>query len=64
MTRKQLVQLRALQGRRVNLALADGSRIDACDLISVGLGGGAKAWVYSNGDDHFVPVTDVVDFWE
>jgi hypothetical protein len=64
MTRKRLVELRGLQGHRVNLALTDGSRIDGCDLISIGLGGRAKAWVFSNGTDRFVPVTDVVDFWQ
>lgn len=52
-----------LEGRRVNLALADGSRLDDCELVSAGRGT-ATLWLFVNGDDVFVPVTDVTDAWE
>ncbi len=52
-----------LEGRRVNLALTDGSRLDDCELVSAGHGT-ATLWVFVNGDDLFVPVADVTDAWE
>ena len=52
-----------LEGRRVSLALIDGSRLDDCELVSVGHGA-ATLWLYVNGDDVFVPVVDITDAWE
>ena len=52
-----------LEGRRVNLALVDGSRLDDCELVSAGHGA-ATLWVFVNGDDLFVPFADVTDAWE
>ena len=52
-----------LEGRRVSVALADGSRLDDCELVSTGHGAGTL-WLFVNGDDVFVPVVDVTDAWE
>jgi hypothetical protein len=52
-----------LEGRRVSLALADGSRIDDCELVSAGHGAGTL-WLFVNGDDVFVAVDDITDAWE
>ncbi len=55
--------LRHLEGRRVNLALIDGSRLDDCELVSAGHGR-ATLWLFVNGADVFVPFTEVTDAWE
>jgi len=52
-----------LEGRRVSLALIDGSRLDDCELVSAGHGV-ATLWLFVNGDDVFVPVEEVTDAWE
>ena len=52
-----------LEGRRVSLALADGSRLDDCELVSAGHGA-ETLWLFVNGDDMFVPVAHVTDAWE
>lgn len=58
------VNLEALEGRHVSLALVDGSRIDDCQLVSAPRARAATVWLFSNGDDLFVDVADVVDVWE
>jgi hypothetical protein len=52
-----------LEGRRVSVALADGSRLDDCELVSAGHGA-ETLWLFVNGDDMFVPVVEVTDAWE
>ena len=61
MTARQRSKLRSLQGRKVHLALADGSRIDDVSLVSAGT---RTVWVFANGEDAFIPVVEVVDAWE
>jgi hypothetical protein len=61
MTRERKIELGHLEGRRVNLSLVDGSRIDDCQLV---LAGRFKLWVFVNGHDTFVHVDRVTDFWE
>ena len=61
MTKQRRLQLSQLEGRRVNLSLIDGSRIDDCQLV---LAGRAKLWVFVNGHDNFVNVSRITDFWE
>ena len=56
--------LRTLQGRRVALALADGDRLDDCDLISVPRDENAPLWLYAGGTDRFVARGMIVDAWE
>jgi hypothetical protein len=64
MTKKDRGQLKELEGHRVNLALADGSRIDDCELVSVGGVRRGHLWVHANGSDAFVPMSNVSDVWE
>jgi hypothetical protein len=60
----RLGQVRELEGRQVSLALVDGSRIDDCSLVSVGRGRATTVWIFTNGEDAFLDVSDVVDVWE
>jgi hypothetical protein len=46
------------------VALADGSCIDDCQLVSAGHHGARSLWVYANRADRFVPMVDVIDLWE
>jgi hypothetical protein len=55
--------IRWLEGRHVSVALADGSRIDDCELVSA-CHGLQSLWLYTNGADIFVPLVDVTDLWE
>ena len=64
MSQERIAELRSLEGRRVGVALADGSRIDAAELVSAGRSGACTLWVFTNGADAFVPLPDVVDVWE
>jgi hypothetical protein len=57
-------RLRTYEGRQVCLALAGGTRIDDCQLISAGRPGTSTVWVFSSGADTFVPLADVLDVWE
>ena len=56
--------LKQLEGHRVNVALADGSRIDDCELVSVSRGRRGHLWDHANGGDAFVPMSQVSDVWE
>ena len=56
-------QLQSFEGRQVCLSLADGSRIDDCQLVSAGRPGVRTLWVFSNGRDAFLPVEKVIDLW-
>ena len=65
MTDDRAVELNEdLEGRRVSVALVDGSRIDDCDLVSAGHHGAKSLWLYTNGADIFVSLADVTDIWE
>jgi hypothetical protein len=55
---------RDLEGRRVSIALVNGSRLDDCELISAGRRGDDRLWLFSNGADTFVPKAEIVDLWE
>ena len=57
-------QLAALEGRQVNVALRDGSRIDDCQLVSTGRTRVASIWLFANDTDTFVALDDVTDSWE
>jgi hypothetical protein len=56
--------LHTLEGRQVSVALRNGSRIDDCQLVAAPRAGTATLWLFSNGDDLFVPAGDVTDVWE
>jgi hypothetical protein len=57
-------QLRTLQGRHVNVAFHDGSRIDDCQLISAGRPGTGTVWLFAQGMDLFLPTSTIADCWE
>ena len=56
--------LTMLEGRQVSVALHDGTRIDDSSLVSSGRRHARTLWLFSNGEDVFVPLDDVVDVWE
>ena len=64
MSRTRLNDLKHLEGRHVSLALADGSRIDDCELVSSGRTRANSLWLFLNGQDTFIAHNDVVDLWE
>ncbi|HEY4410621.1 MAG TPA: hypothetical protein VGO87_12130 [Acidimicrobiia bacterium] len=64
MTEGRRAGLRALQGRRVTLALRNGTRIDDAQLVSVGSDGTRHLWLFDNGADTFVPLDDVLELWD
>jgi hypothetical protein len=64
MTGVRQSQLRGLEGRRVSVSLANGSRIDDCQLVSWGCTRTRNLWLFANGEDTFVSFDDVVDVWE
>jgi hypothetical protein len=53
-----------LEGRRVGVALVDGSRLDDCQLVSAGRHAPQSLWLHNNGADTFVTMLDVTDVWE
>ena len=61
MTADTHARLGRLQGRRVHVALTDGSVLDRVDLVLVRPG---SLWIFSDGEDVFVPVDRVVDVWD
>lgn len=60
MTEEKRRELHTFEGRSVNLALTDGSRLDDVQLVSAR---GVTLWVFAAGEDRFVPVAQVVDAW-
>ena len=59
-----VLDLRRLEGRRVSLSLADGTRIDECQLVSVAPSGLNTVWVYADNEDVFLPVREIRGAWE
>ncbi len=57
-------RFQCLEGRHVSVALADGSRIDDCELVSAGRHGVDSLWLYADGTDTFVALVDVTDVTE
>ena len=62
MTSRQAYDLRSYEGQRVSIALADGSRVDDCLLVSVGRGA-KTAWLATDASDLFLLWEDVVEVW-
>ncbi len=60
----QSSRLRDLEGHRVSVALADGSRFDDVTLVSCGRGRVSSLWLDVGGMDVFVHRTQVLDAWE
>jgi hypothetical protein len=53
-----------LEGRRVSVALRNGSRIDDSQLVSSGRNQETAIWLFCNNVDVFVPWTEIVALWE
>ena len=64
MKHDRALQLKSLEGRQVGVARRDGSRIDDAHLVSSGRGNGRTLWVFTNGFDAFLRLSDAVDVWE
>lgn len=64
MSPQSLRSLRHLEGHHVSVALADGSRLDDCELVSAGRGATASIWLHDGVDDRILAATDVVELWE
>ena len=67
MTRSRVMRkdkFRGFEGRQVSLSLVSGSRIDDCQMVSAAGGPTENVWVFSNGVDRFVALSEVVDCWE
>jgi hypothetical protein len=56
--------LRELEGRQINVALANGGRIDDCQLVSAGRSVAGTLWLFTNGSDLFVDIGEVIAVWE
>ena len=54
------LDVRTLEGRTVNVALADGSVLGPVPLV---LARQNTVWVVNNGEDTFFPLDRVVDVW-
>ena len=57
-------QLRQFEGQCVSVALADGSRLEGCDLVSAGRGPAKTVWIVAGGMDVFLRLADVAGIWE
>jgi len=57
-------RLQALQGRRVTVALRNGTRIDDAHLVSAGSYDSRRLWLFQNGSDTFVPLDEVLELWD
>src|SRR4051812_44801022 len=64
MTKQQVLSLKSMEGTQVNVALLNGERIDDCQLVSSGRRRLGSLWLFSNGEDVFVPLSEVLDVWE
>ena len=61
MTGMQQVDVQKLEGRTVNVALADGSVLDRVPLV---LARRNSLWVVRDGEDAFLPLDRVVGVWD
>ena len=64
MSEERASEFRWLEGRHVSFALRNGVRIDDCQLVAAGRRGADSLWVYVNGCDWFIDLSDVVEIWE
>lgn len=64
MSPRTLRSFRHLEGHHVSVALADGTRLDDCELVSAGRGAAASIWLHDGLDDRIVEAADILDVWE
>ena len=48
----------------MSLSLADGTRFDECQLVSVAPSGLNTVWVYADSEDVFLPLREIRGAWE
>ena len=63
-TPRQMHRFAHRLGRHVNVALSGGRRLDDCLLVSEPANRAETVWVYTGGEDHFLPRETVIDIWE
>jgi hypothetical protein len=51
------------QGRRVSIALVDGTLMSDCVLVSAGTSRVQTLWMLTGGDDVFIRRADVAEIW-
>jgi prepilin-type processing-associated H-X9-DG protein len=61
MTTRSRFDVQKLEGRTVNVALADGSVLGPVPLV---LARQNTLWIVSEGEDTFVPLDRVVNVWD
>ena len=61
MTATRQFEIQKLEGRTVNVALADGSVLDRVPLV---LARRNSLWVVRDGEDAFLPLDRVVEVWD
>lgn len=61
MVTKMQADVQKLEGRTVNVALADGSVLDRVPLV---LARRNTLWIVRDGEDIFVPLDRVVEVWD
>jgi hypothetical protein len=64
MSEEEAFGVRALEGRRVSLALRDGTRVDDCELVAIGRYDERTLWLYAGGSDRSVNLADIIEIWE
>ena len=64
MSTEAFPRIHSLEGRRVSVALHDGSRIDGCRLVSARRPDAQTVWLFIDGIDVFLPATAIVACWE
>jgi hypothetical protein len=58
------LSFRQLEGHRVGLAMADGSRLATVEVVSAGSGNVTSLWLHVDGEDIFIQKADVIAVWE
>jgi hypothetical protein len=55
-----IASVHRIEGQRVSVAMRNGARFDACDVVSRARGRNRTLWLVVDDEDVFVPVEDVV----
>jgi hypothetical protein len=54
------LQLRKLEGRRVNVSLTNGSQLKGVEVVSAGRGGLSSLWVEMDGTDLIIEKAEIL----
>ena len=55
------LQLRRLEGRRVDLSLTNGSQLKGVEVVSAGRGGLSSLWIEIEGTDLIIDKAEIAD---